>query len=188
MCEPFDFIKDFSRLDGRQGLPEELFLAISEIMPIANVDLMVLNDDRQILLSWRDDPYSGTGWHLPGGCIRYKETMLERVQKTALAELGMEVAVKPEPLAVRDAILGKREPEPRIRAHHLAVLYECSLPESFSVEAANLGRTQKTVGFLKWFDRIPPDMLTIHEIYHDIFCRYELIENTKKADSGKFAV
>lgn len=176
MDKEYDFIKEFSEIDGKRGLPEELFLAVSEIIPIANVDLMVLNSDRQILLSWRDDNYAGTGWHLPGGCIRYKETMLERVQKTAVAELGVEVAVNPEPITVRDAILGKDDQYPRIRAHHLAVLFECFLPETFSVENANIGKTQKTVGFLKWFDRIPEDMLAIHEVYHDIFCRYKLLK------------
>ena len=62
-------------LDGihpEQGLGEELFLTVSSLVPIVNVDLLVYNDKGQFLLTKRDDPYCGRGWHVPGGCIRFK--------------------------------------------------------------------------------------------------------------------
>ena len=80
-------------ISPERGLPQEVFLEVSSIIPIPNVDLLLLNDEGKILLSWRDDIYYGKGWHLPGGCIRFKETMLDRVHKTALAELGCDVLV-----------------------------------------------------------------------------------------------
>lgn len=168
-----DFLKEVLSLDAREGLPEQLFIAISAIMPIANVDLFVQNEKNEILLSWRDDEYYGKGWHLPGGCMRYKETMLERVQKTAICELGTSVIVKPEPIAVRDAILGKDSEFPRLRAHHIAVMFECKLPDGYYIYNSN--KVETSPGFLKWFNKIPENILSIHNVYFDVFKSYNLI-------------
>lgn len=159
-------------LDGRQGLPEKLFLAISTIMPIPNVDLLILNEKKEILLAWRDDPYFEKGWHLPGGCLRYKETMLERVQKTALSELGQEVVINPKPLAVRDAILGRDDDSVRFRAHHIAVLFACKPRQPIADTPQRAGG--RKAGDLKWFPKLPPNLLRIHDIYRDIFEQYHL--------------
>lgn len=160
-------------LDARDGLPEKLFLAVSAIFPVANVDLLILDEENRVLLSWREDAYFGRGWHLPGGCLRYKETMLERLQKTALSELGTEVEVNPEPLAVRDVILGKGRTEPRLRAHHLAVLYECRLRDNSVVQAQD-GEEHKS-GYMKWFSKLPEDILPVHDVYKDVFAKYDLL-------------
>ena len=93
------------KIDGREGLEEEIFIAVSTIIPIVNVDLLILDSQNHILLSWRDDVYFGKGWHLPGGCIRYKETMAQRIQKTAMNEIGTRVIAASEPIAVKDVII-----------------------------------------------------------------------------------
>ena len=56
--------------DPRDGLPEELFLFISELTPMINVDLLITNHQRETLLTWREDEFYGPGWHVPGGFIR----------------------------------------------------------------------------------------------------------------------
>ena len=76
------------------GLPEELFFLVSSLVPIVNIDLFVTNNNREVLLSWRSDLHHGKGWHIPGGCVRLKETLLDRVEKTALSELGTIVHYK----------------------------------------------------------------------------------------------
>lgn len=162
-------------LEAREGLPEKIFLAVSSILPIANVDLLILDEQGRVLLSWRDDPYFGRGWHLPGGCLRYKETMLERVRKTARSELGAEVEVAEHPLAIRDVILGKEEEQPRLRAHHLAVLYECRIKQS--VKALPQGSAEPVAGELKWFAALPPELLPVHDVYKDIFEKYGLLKD-----------
>lgn len=168
-----DVLKRFMEIDGRQGIPEDVFIAISTVMPIVNVDLLVLDDEKRILLSWRDDVYFGKGWHLPGGCIRYKETMMERIQKTALNEIGTRVIAEPEPIAVKDVIMGKEESRIRARAHQLAVLYKCTLPKKFRID--NLAKSKNTPGYLKWFELIPEDILAVHSVYHDVFRQYGLV-------------
>ncbi len=63
------------------------------------------------MLSWRDDPYAGTGWHIPGGIIRFQETLETRIHKVAQTELGTDVTFDPVPIVFQEFIL----PEQRTR-------------------------------------------------------------------------
>lgn len=84
------------------------------------------NDKHEVLLSWRNDPHCGTGWHIPGGCIRLMETAEERIQKTALAEIGVKVLAESNPIKFyeifsrnyREGIKDQRE-----RAHFITLVY-----------------------------------------------------------------
>lgn len=58
---------DRDGVDSRKELPEELFIFATTLMPVSNVDLFLTNDKGQVLLSWRDDAYYGSGWHITGG-------------------------------------------------------------------------------------------------------------------------
>lgn len=161
------------RIDAHDGLPEELFLMISGVMPIPNVDLMITNSNGQILLSWRDDIYYGKGWHIPGGCIRFGETMMERIQKTALEEIGTHVVVREEPIIVKDVICRERKDMkyPNERGHNVTILYSCRLPDHFLID--NNGKKENEAGYLKWFDKIPDNILKVHEVYAEIFSKWE---------------
>jgi colanic acid biosynthesis protein WcaH len=160
-------------IDAHNGLPEELFLLVSGIIPVPNVDLLITNSHNQILLSWRDDIYYGKGWHIPGGCMRYGETMQERVQKTALNEIGSTVIINGEPIAIRDAIREYRDgiEHPNERGHNVAILFDCSLPKNFAID--NRGKIETEAGYLKWFDKIPDNMLRIHDVYADKLKRWK---------------
>ena len=72
-----------------KGLGQELFLLVSSLTPIVNVDLLVYNAKGQFLLTWRNDPHCGQGWHVPGGCVRFRESCEERIKKVAQQELGI---------------------------------------------------------------------------------------------------
>ena len=56
--------------DPAYGLPEPLFLFATTLMPVVNVDLLVADEQRRLLLTWRDDVHYGKGWHIPGGCVQ----------------------------------------------------------------------------------------------------------------------
>src|SRR5882724_749356 len=109
-------------VDPRRGLPEELFLLISRLTPLINVDLLIHDEAGRTLLTWRDDEFFGAGWHLPGGVIRYKERATDRVRACALDELGAEVAFEPLPILVSETIR-----EPNERGHLISLLYLCRL-------------------------------------------------------------
>lgn len=93
-----------------------MFLFVSSVTPLVNVDLLVVDSQKGILLSWRDDEHYGTGWHIPGGIIRHKETIMERIQKTALREFGCEVKYA-EQIKVTEQLLNQEE-----RNHFISLL------------------------------------------------------------------
>src|SRR5438105_4861558 len=53
--------------DTGAGLPPEVFLFLSRVTPLLNVDLLIQDDRGRTLLTWRDDEFFGAGWHVPGG-------------------------------------------------------------------------------------------------------------------------
>src|SRR5208282_6544575 len=109
--------------DPSNGLPEDVFLFASRITPMVNVDLLIMNEWNQTLLTWRDDGFGKAGWHMPSGIIRYKETMAERILATAKSEFGAEVEFLSTPMAINEIIC----PERKNRAHFISLLYQCSL-------------------------------------------------------------
>ena len=169
MAETYNWenlVKSLLSINAENGLPEDVFLAVSTLVPITNVDLLILDDNKRILLTRRSDHFFGDGWHIPGGCVRFKETMLERVQKTAINELGSDVTIEPNPIAVRDVIINTQRrsiANNNYRAHHIAVLFKCHLPEDYVPENKNLN--ENSPGFIKWFDKLPSNLLQVHDVY-----------------------
>ncbi len=69
-----------------------------------NVDLLIKNKQGQTLLTWRQDRFYGPAWHIPGGIIRFKESIEDRIAKVAETELGCQVRFSAEPVNVRSMI------------------------------------------------------------------------------------
>ncbi len=153
---------------SERGLPEELFLLASALVPLPNVDLLLVNERGQLLLARRNDPFFEPSWHIPGGCMRYGEDFGTRILETARKELGTEVGFDPEPLAVRNVIRGPAAglAHPRERGHNVAILFRCTLPEGWRID--NGKRTEEEAGYLRWFDSLPPDFMKIQHVYDDI--------------------
>ena len=141
------------------GLPDELFYYISKTTPLVNVDLLIKDEEGRTLLSWRDDRYAGKGWHVPGGIIRFKETLETRVKKVAESEIGVEVDFDSVPLAIKECI----NHECDIRGHFISILYKCFLPGAFIPE--NRGLSGKDNGYLMWHKGCPDNLLKFHEMY-----------------------
>lgn len=155
-------------IDPVRGLGDELFVFASTLMPFVNVDLIATNRNGEFLLSWRDDPHCGRGWHVPGGCIRLTETLETRLQKTARSELATEVAHEPAPFGVyeiltlqhRDGIEDQRE-----RCHAITLAYLCRVPDDYAIPADR--SIPGTPGCLKWFRTLPDDLLEVQHCYHE---------------------
>lgn len=146
-------------VDPTKGLPEELFIFSTTLVPIVNIDLFITNEKKQLLLAWRDDIYHGKGWHIPGGCVRLRERLETRVVKTAEKELGVPIDYKPDPIAVREIM----EPEIRSglsnqleRCHNVSFLYKCSVKFGYTVPDV-VDSVE-----LKWFDSLPKNLLEFH--------------------------
>lgn len=150
------------------GMPEELFLLVSSLVPLPNVDLLVVNQENQLLLSRRNDLFYPQSWHIPGGCMRFNEDFAQRIQETAKMELGCAVAFDKTPLAVRNVIRRRNEElrYPRERGHNVAVLFRCRLPDGYQID--NGEKNEDDDGYLRWFDRLPEDFLEIQHVFDDV--------------------
>lgn len=144
----------------RGDLPEDLFLLISSVIPMVNVDLLIKDSQNRTLLTWRDDEIYGSGWHLPGGVIRFRETAADRVRKVARVELGAEVIFEPTPLWVAEIIHPTRD----LRGHAVALLYRCELGSKLRADLEYRGGLP-TSGAWKWHAHCPPDLLPFHRAY-----------------------
>ena len=159
-------------IDPVKGLPQELFLFATTLMPCANIDLFI-SDGERLLLTWRDNEFYGRGWHIPGGCLRLLETLDSRIQKTALNELGTEVEYDREHFITRETM--ERSFRPGLknqyeRCHNISMLFNCRLPSGFIIKNHV---DEGNEGYMKWFDHVPEDILETHErLYGDIIEKF----------------
>lgn len=113
---------------------EELFLFVSSLVPIVNVDLLVYNSKGNFLLTRRKDTHCGIGWHVPGGCIRFKETIDTRIRMVAKTELGLtQFTYDKEPVKVFE-IFNKEYRKINNqdeRAHFITLVFKCYAPDDF---------------------------------------------------------
>jgi colanic acid biosynthesis protein WcaH len=145
--------------DPTTGLPEELFLFISRITPLVNVDLLIQDEHHRTLLTWRSDDHHGCGWHIPGGIIRYKETAHHRIREVARKELGAAVDFDPKPIAVMEGIARER-----IRGHFISLLYRCRLTSELDPRLRAITDPPEP-GTWCWHDGPPADLLEVHTMY-----------------------
>lgn len=145
-------------------LGKELFEAITTLTPIVNVDLLIKDESGRILLSWRDDEGCGKGWHVPGGIVRLKETLFDRVKKVIEIEIEAEndIVYEKEPISYNELILTNK----MTRGHFIAFLYECFLSSNVKL---NSYREQNEAGYLQWFEKCPDDLIEIQKIYNKFF-------------------
>jgi ADP-ribose pyrophosphatase YjhB (NUDIX family) len=145
--------------DARQGLPEDIFLLVGRLAPLINVDLLIKDNVGRTLLTWRDDEFFGTGWHIPGGIIRYKETTVDRIRACARTELGAEVEFDEVPILISECIRDRRD-----RAHFVSLLYRCFL-RTAPKESLRAAQNPPARGEWLWHDHCPPDLLGAHAHY-----------------------
>ena len=163
-----DYIKERG-IDPEKGLGQELFLTISSLVPIVNVDLLVYNEQGQFLLTKRNDFHCGKGWHVPGGWLRFKETCEERIRKVALNELGIaNLIFDNDPIKVFERIHNDKRPisNQNERAHFITLVYKCHVDDNYQINNGNL--TENDAGFIRWFDKLPDDLLSIQNCYREI--------------------
>jgi colanic acid biosynthesis protein WcaH len=143
-----------------EGLPEEIFLFVSRITPIINVDLLIKNAENHTLLTWRDDGYYPSGWHIPGGIIRYKETIADRINAVSARELGADVKFKENPLVINEVL----HPSRRARGHFISLLYECTLVSPLD-KNRRYEKGKPKPGEWAWHTKCPENIISVHEMY-----------------------
>lgn len=142
----------------REGLPDEVFYFISELTPLINVDLLIQDAAGRTLLTWRSDRFYGPGWHIPGGIIRFKETIQTRIQKVAQNELGAEVLVTGPARSIQEKMATGRN----TRGHFISMLFPCQLLTQPTVPSAGL---EPQAGQWAWFESSPENLISVHDSY-----------------------
>lgn len=146
--------------DAKAGLPQEAFYFVSQLTPMINVDLLIKNKIGQTLLTWREDKFYGPAWHIPGGIIRFKESIEDRIQKVAETELGCTIRFAPEPINVRGLINQTRD----VRGHFISLLYLCETTSEPDPDKRCLSEDPKQ-GQWMWHDGSPKNLLNVHESF-----------------------
>lgn len=157
-------------ISANTGLGTELFHFVSSLTPIVNVDLVVYNSKGQFLLAMRNDPHCGKGWHIPGGCVRFKETIDARIKKVVQSELNLtDFTYDKEPMKGFEIMWDKDQrslENDDERAHFITLAYKCYAPDSYIID--NQGKSETEVGYLRWFDKLPDNLLKIQNCYRYI--------------------
>ncbi len=167
-------VMDEEGIDPRKGLPQELFLFATTLLPCPNIDLFITDNKHRLLLTWREDEFYGKGWHIPGGCLRLKETLDNRIQHTALNEIGTKVIYDTDNFVTREGMV--KHPRPWLRndlqrSHNISMLFFCTLPDGFD-PITNVNNSPAR-GDLRWFDAFPDNLLGAHkDLYGDIIENY----------------
>lgn len=123
-----------------KGLPQEVFRALTRIVPFCACELVVKNSQGEMLLTWRHDEW-WKGWHFPGGLMRFGESFGESLRRTVKRELG----VKLKKFQFLFPINYNRGP----RGHGVSLVFLCKL-----------SGTPKDG---RYFAKMPKNLITIHK-------------------------
>ena len=143
---------------GGAYLPWPLFRFITEVTATPNVDLVVHDAAKGVLLAWRDDPF-GAGWHVPGSIIRHREEIAHRIAACATEEFGcaLEVAAGPFALVQIFDDLG----------HSVSLCFKAKLAGDLGKPVRNPHDSPKA-GDLCWFLEPPEQLYPSHLVYRDL--------------------
>lgn len=162
MNQTKDLIKKLEKYirKPQYGLPEEIFLFLTRISPVINVDLLIKNKKNETLLTWRPkgEKYPA-GWHIPGGIIRFKEKISSRIDLTAKNEIGCKIKYAKFPIDFNEIHLNQIN-----RSHFISLLYNCKIMSKPKKELKYI-KGKPILGQWKWFSRCPKNIIVPHKKY-----------------------
>ena len=141
------------------NLPQHLFNYVSTITPLVSVELIIISPSNHVLLSWRDDGLYGPGWHLPGGIIRHKESLIDRIRIVALKECGIDKIKRCRFLQVNQIM----NPDRDLRGHFISLTYCIEIdyePQILDIDLVD--------GSLRLFPSAPENLITQHIRYSSL--------------------
>ena len=144
-----------------QGLPDEVFRLVTSLTPMTNVDLLIQNDRRETLPTWRDDELY-QGWHLPGGIVRYKERMADRWRRWRASKPARRSGSGAGPVAVNEVITSTG----RSAATSSRSCSPATWPAAPDESRRQTGPAEaRRVGVAR---RCPPQISSQHEMYRSL--------------------
>jgi colanic acid biosynthesis protein WcaH len=140
-------------------LPQHLFDYISTITPLVNVELILKDCTPSIVLSWRDDGLYGPGWHLPGGIVRHKESLLSRVREVARLECGITKIQTCNLIQINQIMNPHRD----LRGHFISFVFGVTTANQFIQTSPEL-----VDGAVCSFTKVPVNLIDQHQRYHGL--------------------
>ena len=134
-------------------LPQHLFNYVSSITPLVSVELVITTPSKHVLLSWRDDGLYGPGWHLPGGVLRHKESLIDRIRTVASKECSVESFISCNFVQVNQIMNPNRD----LRGHFIAFVYHLCIDHDPTLDNSIL-----TNGSLSLFSSAPSNLIKQH--------------------------
>ncbi len=147
--------------DPKKGLPTNIFYFIGRMTPYINIDILINSKIYGTLLTWREDPHTGNGWHIPGGIVRFKEKIEKRIFEVGKTELGINVSKFKGPIEINQMINKKKE-----RSHFISLLYSV---EPSGKELQKILIICKKNKKIKFFKKPPNNLLKSHTVYKKYF-------------------
>lgn len=145
-------------MNQRIGLPDHLFSYLSSITPLVNVDLIVVSrNNNSCLFTWRDDGTYGPGWHIPGGIVRFKESVITRLKAVAKSELEIKSSLVFQLAQINQIMNPTRD----YRGHFLSLLFYAYIDHEASVSVTSSSLDMP----ISWFDGIPSNLIPQHRRY-----------------------
>jgi ADP-ribose pyrophosphatase YjhB (NUDIX family) len=141
----------------KKGLPDNIFYFVGRMTPFINVDLLIKCPDYGTILTWREDKFTGKGWHIPGGIIRFKEKIEYRIKKTGQSELGVKIKNFKGPIVINEIFANQRD-----RSHFISMLFQCYLSKKETIRLLEITKSNKNI---KFFKTKPKNLLNWHKIY-----------------------
>ena len=144
--------------DRGANLPWPLFRFITEVAATPNVDLLVEDKGKGVLLAWRDDPF-GKGWHVPGSIIRHREEIAHRIAMCAQDEFGCELDVADGPVALVQIFDD--------RGHSVSLCFRAKLAGVPATRVCDRDEVPQA-GALRWFGTLPEQLYPSHGVYRNV--------------------
>jgi colanic acid biosynthesis protein WcaH len=121
-------------------LDKATFLQVVDKTPLVSVDLIVVRDQREVLLGFRNNRPAQGFWFVPGGRVLKNEKIDDALRRVAGAELGL-----PEVFAFSPRLLGVFQhfcPDSfagdlGIPTHYVVLAHRLDVPADFSLPQAD---------------------------------------------------
>lgn len=124
-------------------LSDEEYDFIYSRVPRVCVDLLISNSKGEVLLTKRDiEPYKDY-WHLPGGRIKFRETIDEAIKRILNGELGYDLDVTHRIIGFCQFLEEVQKGQDR---HSISIVNAIQLPDDVVIKLDN---TAKDVIFFK---------------------------------------
>jgi len=84
------YVDDPNGMPRMGTAPLEAFMLALSLTPVANVEVVIRNDQGHVLMTYRGDA-DFTGWHFPGGLISFGENIENSCKRVAFKEVKSDV-------------------------------------------------------------------------------------------------